>query len=132
MNLGIGGDRVENVLLRTVNLPLPFSVKNIVILCGSGNTPIDTLRHIADCIIHRGSIFRKKSNDINVSVCGLILCDECWLVNRALMNEVNEILKNQCNINGFAFIFQDRVRTLANALFYKHLLHLIEQGNVKL
>ena len=53
------------------------------------------------------------------------------------MNEANEILKNQCNINGFAFIFQDRVRTLANAsldcsLFYKYLLHLIEQGNVKI
>ena len=41
---------------------------------------------------------------------------------------MNEILKCQCNINGFAFIFQDHGWTL----LYKELFHLIEQGNVKL
>ena len=40
-------------------------------------------------------------------------------------------------VNGFAFIFQDHGWTFANgslnySLFYKDLLHLIEQGNVKL
>ena len=84
-----------------------------------------------------GSIFQKKSSGINVSVCRLIPLDECWSVNRVLINKVNEILKYQCNINGFAFIFQDHGWTFANgsldcSLFYKDLLHLIEQGNVKL
>ena len=46
-------------------------------------------------------------------------------------------MKNQSNINGFAFVFQDHGRSFANvsldcSLFYKYLLHLIEQGNVKL
>ena len=50
---------------------------------------------------------------------------------------MNEILKYQCNINGFAFIFQDHGWTFASgsldcSLLYKDLLHLIEQGNVKL
>ena len=50
---------------------------------------------------------------------------------------MNEILKYQCNINGFTFIFQDHGWTLASgsldcSLFYKDLLHLIEQGNIKL
>ena len=50
---------------------------------------------------------------------------------------MNEILKYQCNINGFTFIFQDHGWTFANgsldcSLFYKDLLHLIEQGNIKL
>ena len=45
----------------------------------------------------------------------LVPRDECWSVNRVLINEVNEILKYQCNINGFAFIFQDCGWTLANA-----------------
>ena len=105
LNLGIGGDRVENVLWRAMDLPLPSSVKNVVILCGTNNIPIDTPRDIADCIISIGSIFQKKSSGIDVSVCGLIRRDESWSVNRGLINEVNEILKYQCNINGFTFIF---------------------------
>ena len=53
------------------------------------------------------------------------------------INAVNEILKHQCNNNGFVFIFQDYGWTFTNgslncSLFYKDLLQLIEQGNVKL
>ena len=35
--LGIGGDRVQNVPWRAINLSLPSSLKNIVILCGTNN-----------------------------------------------------------------------------------------------
>ena len=54
-----------------------------------------------------------------------------------LINEVNEILKYECNINGFSFIFQDHGWTFANSsldcsLFYKDFRYLIEQGNIKL
>ena len=72
-----------------------------------------------------------------MSVSGLILCDECSSVNRVLINEMNEILKYQNNVDDFASIFQDHEWTVANGsldchLFYKDLLKLIEQGNVKL
>ena len=135
LNLGIGGDRVESALWRAIDLLLPSSVKNVVILCGTNNIPIDTPRDIA--IISIDSIFPKKSSGIDVSVCGLIPRDECWSVNRGLINEVNEVLKYQCNINGFTFIFQDHGWTFANgsldcSLFYIDLLHLIEQSNIKL
>ena len=63
LDLGIGGDRVENVLWRAFDLPLQPSVKNLGILSGTNNIPIDTPtppRDIADCIIITGSIFRKK------------------------------------------------------------------------
>ena len=118
-------------------LPLPSSVKNAVILCGTNDISIDTPRDIADCIISIASILQKKSSGINVSICGLIPCDEGWSVSRVLINEVNEILKHQCNINGFAFVFQDHRWTFANgslncSLFYDDMLHLIEKGNVKL
>ena len=131
LNLGIGGDRVENVLLQAIDLPLPSSVKYVVILCGSNNISIDTPRDIAACIISIGSILQKKSSDINVSIYGLIPRDEGWSVNRVLINEVNEILA------GFAFIFQDHGWTFANgsldcSLFYKDMLPLTEKGNVKL
>ena len=146
LNLGIGIDHVENALWRAIDLPLPSSVKNVVILCRTNNIPTDIPCDIADCIISLGSIFQKRSRGIDVSVCGLIPCDvsvcglipcESWSVNRRLVNEVNEILKYQCNINGFTFIFQDHGWTFANgsldcSLFYKDLLHLIEQGNIKL
>ena len=111
-------------------------MRNVVILCRTNNIPIDTPRDIADCIIRITSIFQKKSSGINVSVCSLIPCDECWSVNKVIINEVNKILKHQCNINDFAVIFQDHGQTFANgsldcSLFYKNLLHLIKQGNVK-
>ena len=137
LNLGIGGDCIENVLWRVIDLPLLLSVKNVIILCGTNNISIDTPCDVADCIISIGSIFQKKSSGINVSICGLIPRDEGWSVNRVLINEMNEILKHQCNINGFAFIFQDHGWTFTSgsldcSLFYKDILHLIEKGNVKL
>ena len=142
MNLGIRGGRVKNALWGAINLPLPSSVKNVVILCGTNNIIIDTSHVIANCILSIGSIFQKKSSAIKVIVSGLILRDESWSVNRILINEVNKVLKYQCNINGFyiyinAFIVQIHGWTFTNGfldcfLFYKDLLHLIEQGNVKL
>ena len=78
MNLGIGGCCVENALWGAINLPLPSSMKNVVILCGTNNIPIDTPCDIADCIISIGCIFQKRSRGIDVSVCDLILRDKSW------------------------------------------------------
>ena len=75
LNLGIRGDHIKNVLYSS--------------------------RDISDCTIILGSIFRKKSYCINASVYALVPRDECRSVNRVSKNEVNEILKYQCNINGF-------------------------------
>ena len=57
MNLGIGGDRVENVLWRAINLPLPSSVQNAVVQCGTNNILTDSPRDIAHCIVDVGTIF---------------------------------------------------------------------------
>ena len=72
LNLGIGGDSIENALWRAIDLLLPLSVKNVVILCWTNNIPIDTLRDIADWITSIGSIFQKKSSGIDVSIWGSI------------------------------------------------------------
>ena len=37
INLGISGDRVENVLWRARDIPFLLSLKNVVILCGTNN-----------------------------------------------------------------------------------------------
>ena len=44
MNLGIGGDRVENVLWRAISLLLPSSVRNIVVQCATNNISTDSPR----------------------------------------------------------------------------------------
>ena len=56
LNISIGGDHVDNVLWQAINLPLPMSVKNVVILCVTNNIPIDTSLDIADCIISSASL----------------------------------------------------------------------------
>ena len=40
LNCGIGGDRIEYVLWRALNLPVFSSLKNIVVLCGTNNLPL--------------------------------------------------------------------------------------------
>ena len=40
VNLGIGGDRIENVLWRINDIVLPKSVRSVIIHCGTNN--IDT------------------------------------------------------------------------------------------
>ena len=134
MNLGIGGDRVENVLWRAISLPLPSSVRNMVVQCGTNNIPTDSTRDIADCIVDVGTIFRRKSNMVNTIIWGLIPHDEWWSINRLLINRVNDVLKYECHKNGFVFIVQDRGWTLPNgsldcSIFYKDSLHLVERGS---
>ena len=137
MNLGIRGDRVENVLWRAISLPLPSSIQNIVVQCGTNNISTDSTRDIADCIVDVGTIFQRNSKTVNIIICGLIPRDECWSVNRLLINKVNDILKYVSHKNGFVFIVQDHGWNLPNGsldcfLFYKDSLHLVEQGNFKL
>ena len=137
MNLGIGSDHVENVLWQAISLPLLSSVQNMVVQCWTDNISPDSPRDIAGCIVDVGTIFRRKSNTVNIIICGLISRDECWSVNRLLRNKVNDILKYEWHKNGFVFKVQDHGWTLPKesldySLFYKDFLHFFEQGNVRL
>ena len=57
MNLDIRGDHLEKVLWRAISLPLPLSVRNIVVQCGTNNISTDSPLDIADCIVDLGTIF---------------------------------------------------------------------------
>ena len=118
MNLGTGDNRVENVLWRAISLPLPSSVRSIVVQCGTNNISTDSPRDFPDCIVDEGTIFRRKSNTVKFTICGLIPRDECWSVNRFLINKVNGILKHECHKNGFVFIVQDHGWTRPNGSLY--------------
>ena len=59
LNLGIGGDCAKNLLRKAIDLPLPSSMKNIVILCRA-NVFIHYPCDLPDCIISIGSIFGRS------------------------------------------------------------------------
>ena len=87
--------------------PLPSSGRSIIVQCGTNKISTDSPSDIADCILDEGTIFWRKSNTVNIIMCGLIPRDECWLVNRLLINKVNGILKYDYHKTGFVFIVQD-------------------------
>ena len=93
MNVGIGGDRAMNVFWLTIILPPPLSVQNVTVQWETKNVLTESPRDIADCILDESNIFRRKSNTVNIVICGLMLRDECWSVNRLMINKVNNILK---------------------------------------
>ena len=55
VNLGIGGDRAENVLWGARNLLIPPQLKNVIVLCGTNNLFTDSPMDITDCIVNIGS-----------------------------------------------------------------------------
>ena len=93
MNLGIGGDRAMNVFWLAIILPQPSSVQKVTVQWENKNVLTESPRDIADCILDESNIFRRKSNTVNIVICGSMLRDECWSVNRLLINKVNNILK---------------------------------------
>ena len=72
INLGISGDRVENVLWRARDIPFLPSLKNVVILCGTNNINKDSPYDIAQGLTAIGSVFKNQSNNPNIFICGLL------------------------------------------------------------
>ena len=134
MNLSIGGDCIENVLRHAINVALPLSMKNIVILCGTNNIPIYSPQRIADCIISTGFISRKKSNSINTSVCGLIPCDECWLgIHKLTEWNLGVSVQYKCLYFHIPRSWMDSCQRLPQLLFVlQRFAAPTEHGNVKL
>ena len=137
INLGISGDRVENVLWCARDIPFLPSLKNVVILCGANNINKDSPYDIAQGLIAIGSVFKNQSSNPNIFICGLLPRDESFSINRLIINEVNDLLKSKCLVKSFHFINQNNGWALNNdtldfSLFYSDALHLVEKGNLKL
>ena len=125
------------MLWRAINFSWPSSVQNTLIQCMASNIMIHFPHDRAGFIVDKGDIFCKKPNTINIIIFGLIMCNESWLVNRVLINRVNDTLKYEFQKNGFVFIVQGHEWRLINgsfvcSIFYKDSLHLVEQDIIKL
>ena len=96
VNLGIRGDRVVHVLWRVRDTAFPPRLKNVVILCRTNNTNKDLLHDIVQGLITIGSSFKIRFNNPNIFFCGLLPHDECFSINRVVIDETNDFLSFKC------------------------------------
>ena len=137
MNCGIGGDRIQHVLWRALNLPASPDLKNVVVLCGTNDLLLGSPKDIADGILEIARSFEINYSCVNVIICGILPRDDSWSVNRVSIKKVNQILKLKCFESSYTFVSHDRSWTLADGsfnanLYYSDRLHLVEKGNLKL
>ena len=113
-NFCISEDRTENVLWRALNLPEISYLKNVIILCGTNNICIDSPYGIAQCLTDIGVCFRNHSTKVKIFISGIFPRDECYLVNRILIKEINAILKCKWTFHLFNLIEQEQGQTDSN------------------
>ena len=81
INCGIDGDRIQNVLWHSNNLPSSPNFQNAVILCDTNNIQRDSSEDIVDGILQITLTLRTKYNHLNIVICCLPPHDENWSVN---------------------------------------------------
>ena len=72
INLGIGGDRIENVLLRNNDIVLPKSIRSVVIHCSTNNIDTSSSDKISLGIFTIARSISHRYPDIEVFVSGLL------------------------------------------------------------
>ena len=95
-NCGIGGDRIQNILLQTLNLPVSSNQKYDVVLCGTNNSLLDSPEDIIGGILEIARLFKTNYSYVNVVICDILPRDDSWSVNCVSIKEVNQILKLKC------------------------------------
>ena len=93
LNCGVGGDRIQHVLWRALNLPVSSNLRNVVVLCGTNNLLLDSPKDIADGILEIARSFKTNYSCVNVIICGILPRDDSWSVNPVYIKKVNQILK---------------------------------------
>ena len=96
VNLGIGGDQIENVLWHINDIVLPKSIRSIVIHCGTNNIDTSSSDEISVGVVTIArSIFHRYPN-IEIIVSGLLPRDIHWSTRRVKINETNDYLRDYC------------------------------------
>ena len=138
INLGVGGDKTQNVLWRIENMVSPKNVSHVFLLCGSNNLDTDTAEDIAQGIILCGVSAKRKIKDAIVTVLPLLPRDKFVTARRDKILLVNEILQKESPNNKLRCIpFSENDwlydnRELNISLYHSDYLHLSKHGNRKL
>ena len=94
-----------------------------------------SLSHIADGVLAVGAMAKKKKNDMEIIIMGLLHCDLNDNKMRSNVAEVNKILRRKCHKMNFTFTEQDadwiKEDSLNMEYYHKDRIHLNRQGNVK-
>ena len=80
MNSGVGGDKIQEVLWRGLNLLVLSNLKNVVVLWGTNNLLFDSSKDIADGILKIARSFKANYSCTNVIICGILPPDDSWFV----------------------------------------------------
>ena len=143
INLGIGGDRTENVLWCAKDIILPRSVMSVIIQCSKNNIAINKLREIILCNAAVVEFISKHHTSIKVMVTGILPRDIHRSTRRAKIKKISAFFKYNCDESSeITFMSQRKDLILPdNSIYkitykitclYKDHLHLIENGNIKL
>ena len=104
LNCGVGGDRIQHVLWRALNLPVFSNLKNVVVLCGTNNLLLDSPKDVADGILEISRSLKTNYSYVNVIICVILALDDNWSVNRVSIKNVNQILRFKCYESSYTLL----------------------------
>ena len=96
VNLGIGGDRIENVLWRINDIVLPKSIRSVVIHCRTNNINTSSSDEISVGVVTITSFIFHRYPNIEIIVSGLLPRGIHWSTRRVKINETNDYLGDYC------------------------------------
>ena len=138
VNCGISGDKTQNVLWRSNNIPLPQPLKYVVINSGTNNLATDSPDEISDGLICIAFFFQKGMKHLQTVVNGLIHRDPINTKRRQKLLEVNQLLRGKCT--NYTNVYFQKPGTdwttldggFNKTFYYKDNIHLLENGNKNL
>ena len=93
INLGIGGDKIQNVFWRIKNGTLPMKATTFLVLhCGTNNIDNDKPIDIAEGILSIANYVHERNPNIFIIIVGLMPRDQLLTSRRQKLNAVNDLL----------------------------------------
>ena len=96
INLGFGGEQIENVLWRINNVVLPRSIRSIVLHCGTDKIDTSSSDEISVSVVTIATSIYHRYPNIEVIVGYLLPRDIHWSTRRVKINKNNDYLRNYC------------------------------------
>ena len=94
VTLGIGGDRIENVLWSINDIVLPKSIRSDVMLCGTNNIDTSSSDEIRLGVLTNAKSISHRYPNKQIIVSGLLPRYIHWSTRRVKINETNDYLRD--------------------------------------